>query len=87
MIGSKRLMAEIEALRADLKARSTAAAEAMSPETGGSEAEVASVIADIRKALGEAAEGAEDLVADHPAAAVGSAFLLGFLIGRSTRGF
>lgn len=90
VISSKRLTAEIEALRADLETFSRSidtpptSPEPDPPEEPGDA--TTALFEEIRSAIQQATESAEDLVSDHPAAAIGSAFLLGFLIGRSTRG-
>lgn len=91
MIGARQLTAEIHALRAELeglvRSRSASAGPSVVvEEPAGATAAAADLIDEIGKAIAEAADGAEDLVADHPAIAMGSAFLLGFLIGRGTRG-
>jgi ElaB/YqjD/DUF883 family membrane-anchored ribosome-binding protein len=56
--------------------KAAAAAEAAQP------GEAETLLRELEACLGKAGEDAEDLVARHPLAAVGAAFLLGLLAGR-----
>lgn len=44
------------------------------------------ILEDLKTELTELTGAAEDMVAEHPTAAVASAFLLGILVGRMTKG-
>lgn len=76
---------ELEALRRELsQPRATEEAETAksSSEPPSSEPRdpVETVLTDLRRALGEAADDAEELIAAHPFASVAAAFLLGVLV-------
>jgi len=97
MVYSKKLDKEIAALRAEVDAlnaalsnegSATAAASSAGANTVAQEAvallggQLPEQLQDFEKAVHDLAETVESDIAEHPVAAVGSAFLLGLLIGR-----
>lgn len=76
------LRAEIVALKAALvPSPGTASAEDAAPAS-----EVARVLRELQHQLAEAASAAEEGIAAHPLAGVAASFLLGFALGRASKG-
>ena len=82
--------AELEALRNAITAQQTdrnlRAGPASEPQVTYEEPELVAALRDLKDHLVQLAEGADDIIGEHPAASVGAAFLLGLAIGRLMRG-
>ena len=82
--------AELRALQMALNAPRIAlelpSAPAVSPEIMLEDQELTAALRELRDGVLRRAEGAEDFIAEHPAASVSAAFLLGLAVGRLMRG-
>lgn len=82
--------AELMALRQAIKTpranRDLPTPPAPSQDAMREEPELAAALRDLKAGLLQVAENADDIVAEHPAASVGAAFLLGLAVGRLLRG-
>jgi len=85
------LRAEIAALQAERASQQASASATEAGPSSGSDAAAAETggngeAGDLERAIAEFTETAEKEIAEHPAIAVGMAFLLGLLVGRLTKG-
>ena len=81
------IRSELSALQDDLKTGATTDRPAASEQAGvpkhDKRSELSRALQDLQTQLQETAGEAEDLLAEHPIAAVASAFLLGVVVGRT----
>ena len=95
MARSQSIEAELGAMRSEIENASKRRAQseapsgpaADAPEAGAepSSGDLAATLDDLRRLIGEYADNAEELASDHPFAVAGTAFLLGFSLGRLSK--
>ena len=95
MTRSRSVEAELGALRAEMEQAASRRAdppEAPTPEnepprnaTEPPAGDFSATLEDFKRLLGDYADSAEELAADHPLAVAGAAFLLGFSLGRLSK--
>jgi len=79
------LRAELEKEAAASTARSAPDPEPLAAEPSEGRREIERLLQELQSALSETAEGAEEVIAEHPLPAVAAAFLLGLAVGWLTR--
>ena len=79
--------AELAELRAELERRATSkpptapAEERRTAEPSEDQAQLQQLLHELQSVLGDAAQGAEGVIVEHPLASVSAAFLLGLAVG------